>query len=40
MIRKATIKDLSDIARVHQLCFPNSYSSQLGRMNLPIGGIC
>lgn len=30
MIRQANVKDLVRIAQVHQLCFPDSYSSSLG----------
>ena len=38
MIRQATIHDLPDISHIHSICFPESYSSQLKKMNLTIGG--
>lgn len=38
MIRQATLKDLPAIARVHRVCFTDSYSSQLMRLNCSIGG--
>ena len=38
MIRQARIQDLPDIARVHRICFPDSYSSQLCRMDTPFFG--
>jgi hypothetical protein len=38
MIRQATRKDLNAIAQVHSICFPESYSSQLLRLNSPMGG--
>lgn len=38
MIRKATIQDLPGIAKVHSICFPDSYSSQLSRYKSAIGG--
>lgn len=31
MIRKASIKDLDGISRVHAICFPNSYLTQLSK---------
>lgn len=39
MIRQATIKDLEGIARVHAVCFPDSYSSQLSRYKWAMGGV-
>lgn len=38
MIRQATYHDLPAIARVHRVCFPDSYSSQLARFDSLIGG--
>lgn len=38
MIRRATFKDLPSIARVHCVCFPDSYSSQLSLFKSQIGG--
>lgn len=38
MIRQATIQDLSAIAKVHSICFPDSYSSQLAVYQNVIGG--
>lgn len=38
MIRKATISDLPAIAKVHSICFPESYSSQLCKLKNVIGG--
>lgn len=37
MIRQATIYDLPDISKVHSICFPDSYSSQLCKFD-NIGG--
>lgn len=31
MIRPVNISDLAQIAKVHSLCFPESYSSQLSK---------
>lgn len=39
MIRQATIKDLDGIAKVHSICFPDSYSSQLSRFKSAMGGV-
>lgn len=38
MIRQATINDLEGIAQVHSACFPDSYSTQLSRFKMAIGG--
>ena len=38
MIRQASINDLPAIARVHRVCFPDSYSSQLSLFRSPVGG--
>lgn len=38
MIRLATIHDLPAIAKVHSICFPDSYSSQLCKLKKVIGG--
>lgn len=38
MIRQATIQDLPAIAKVHSICFPDSYSSQLCKLKNIIGG--
>ena len=38
MIRQATLNDLPAIARVHCVCFPDSYSSQLSLFKSSIGG--
>lgn len=38
MIRRATFNDLPSIARVHCVCFPDSYSSQLSLFKSQIGG--
>ena len=38
MIRQATIHDLPAIAKVHSICFPDSYSSQLCKLKNVIGG--
>ena len=38
MIRQATLDDIPAIARVHYVCFPNSYSSQLSLLKSAIGG--
>ena len=38
MIRQATLNDLPAIARVHRVCFPDSYSSQLSLFKSQIGG--
>ena len=38
MIRQATINDLPAIARVHGVCFSDSYSSQLSLFKSSIGG--
>lgn len=38
MIRQATLNDLPAIARVHRVCFPGSYSSQLSLFKSQIGG--
>lgn len=39
MIRRATIHDLPAIAKVHSICFPDSYSSQLGKLKNVMGGV-
>lgn len=38
MIRQATIYDLPAIAKVHSICFPDSYSSQLCKLKNVMGG--
>lgn len=38
MIRPATKNDLKGLTRVHSICFPNSYSSQLFKHQSIIGG--
>lgn len=38
MVRLATNKDLAGIAKVHSLCFPDSYSSYLRKFNNFLGG--
>lgn len=38
MIRLATIHDLPAIAKVHSICFPDSYSLQLCKLKKVIGG--
>lgn len=38
MIRQARLNDIPAIARVHRVCFPNSYSSQLSLFKSSIGG--
>ena len=38
MIRQATIKDLEGIARVHRVCFPDSYPTQLSCFKMSVGG--
>jgi len=32
MIRQATLQDLEEISKVHKICFPESYASQLSKM--------
>lgn len=38
MIRQTTIHDLPAVAKVHSVCFPDSYSSQLCKFENTIGG--
>lgn len=31
MIRQADLRDLNEVVRVHRICFPNSFSTALGK---------